>query len=72
MNIFQTDGDVGGQKAPSAKRCIKTGLPHDFPCGLVVGQKAPSAKRCIKTKGIALARGDANIVSESTERQKVH
>ena len=38
------------QKAPSAKRCIKTGpawvrLPGWW------GQKAPSAKRCIKTVG---------------------
>ena len=38
-----------GQKAPSAKRCIKTldliRETHRVP----PGQKAPSAKRCIKT-----------------------
>ena len=38
-----------GQKAPSAKRCIKTGAT-DPRSGLCFhGQKAPSAKRCIKT-----------------------
>ena len=40
----------GGQKAPSAKRCIKTGCDGkahgEAEAG---GQKAPSAKRCIKT-----------------------
>ena len=38
------------QKAPSAKRCIKTPEPSQ-PTGphRSVGQKAPSAKRCIKT-----------------------
>ena len=39
------------QKAPSAKRCIKTNaisIPITAP---IVGQKAPSAKRCIKTRG---------------------
>ena len=38
------------QKAPSAKRCIKTQpqpYRHRFPCR---SQKAPSAKRCIKTR----------------------
>ena len=39
---------VNGQKAPSAKRCIKTFKRRVFVmAGL--GQKAPSAKRCIKT-----------------------
>ena len=38
-----------GQKAPSAKRCIKT-VPGEILVALVSdGQKAPSAKRCIKT-----------------------
>ena len=36
------------QKAPSAKRCIKTGWLH-APDGHYRCQKAPSAKRCIKT-----------------------
>ena len=39
---------ISSQKAPSAKRCIKT---HVVQCDLVhvSCQKAPSAKRCIKT-----------------------
>ena len=37
-----------GQKAPSAKRCIKTGIPSSKKRE-TSGQKAPSAKRCIKT-----------------------
>ena len=36
------------QKAPSAKRCIKTPHPHPRPRGNH-RQKAPSIKRCIKT-----------------------
>ena len=35
------------QKAPSAKRCIKTDLLSSRHC--LIPQKAPSAKRCIKT-----------------------
>ena len=38
-----------GQKAPSAKRCIKTVELRAARNGQLVGQKAPSAKRCIKT-----------------------
>ena len=39
-----------GQKAPSAKRCIKTTLGLATPMLFQsMGQKAPSAKRCIKT-----------------------
>ena len=41
------DGSIG-QKAPSAKRCIKTDNPFDR-ASMPLGQKAPSAKRCIKT-----------------------
>ena len=38
------------QKAPSTKRCIKTGLPPRDSCGRYCArQKAPSTKRCIKT-----------------------
>ncbi|EJN51359.1 hypothetical protein HMPREF1138_0843 [Actinomyces sp. ICM58] len=38
------------QKAPSAKRCIKTVMPAvEGTTTVVPGQKAPSAKRCIKT-----------------------
>ncbi len=41
----------GSQKAPSAKRCIKTRGSSSTMIGLDrPGQKAPSAKRCIKTK----------------------
>ncbi len=39
-----------GQKAPSAKRCIKTcDLLGAVAEDVALGQKAPSAKRCIKT-----------------------
>ena len=38
-----------GQKAPSAKRCIKTRDLTDTNGVVILGQKAPSAKRCIKT-----------------------
>ena len=37
-----------GQKAPSAKRCIKTARIASWP-NIFLSQKAPSAKRCIKT-----------------------
>ena len=37
-----------------------------------VGQKAPSAKRCIKTESIILCADSRAVLSESTERQKVH
>ena len=61
-----------GQKAPSAKRCIKTiGLQAEQDVTLI-RQKAPSAKRCIKT-GIGLPLPPVGAGgSESTERQKVH
>ena len=39
----------GGQKAPSAKRCIKTQKKLFRFDQDMDGQKAPSAKRCIKT-----------------------
>ena len=43
------------QKAPSAKRCIKTALTGTIVTVYWLGQKAPSAKRCIKTvAGVAL------------------
>ena len=40
---------AGRQKAPSAKRCIKTAEIARVRAVLLQGQKAPSAKRCIKT-----------------------
>ena len=59
------------QKAPSAKRCIKTEGVHALTDQLDERQKAPSAKRCIKTYGQRL-HVTALVESESTERQKVH
>ena len=40
-----------GHKAPSAKRCIKTGSQEDAHRARYTRHKAPSAKRCIKTEG---------------------
>ena len=42
---------VLGQKAPSAKRCIKTQLGVELE-EVAECQKAPSAKRCIKTASL--------------------
>ena len=59
------------QKAPSAKRCIKT-LPLNLVERFVeLSQKAPSAKRCIKTSAEYVTL-NAAYESERTERQKVH
>ena len=41
---------LGGHKAPSAKRCIKTYSGRDSPATARDGNKAPSAKRCIKMR----------------------
>ena len=43
-----TGVDLPDQKAPSAKRCIKT-KDQKLPGFPRLRQKAPSAKRCIKT-----------------------
>ena len=59
------------QKAPSAKRCIKTITFCVDPDPSLDRQKAPSAKRCIKTR-LAEATRSSAPPSESTERQKVH
>ena len=40
---------IPSQKAPSAKRCIKTARINASASASSVSQKAPSAKRCIKT-----------------------
>ena len=40
----------GGQKAPSAIRCIKTSLTSSSVRAADASQKAPSAIRCIKTR----------------------
>ena len=60
------------QKAPSAKRCIKTWGDRDGQAWAGARQKAPSAKRCIKTAEGQLVQVDPVELSESTERQKVH
>ena len=61
------------QKAPSAKRCIKT-FSLQMSSGMQFpGQKAPSAKRCIKTANSTAKQPSHRVsLSESTERQKVH
>ena len=41
-----------GQKAPRAKRCIKTETFKNVLIGQTISQKAPSAKMCIKTKDL--------------------
>ena len=53
---------INRQKAPSAKRCIKT-IGLDADADIEERQKAPSPKRCIKTIGLD---ADADI----EERQK--
>ncbi len=60
------------QKAPSAKRCIKTVDLHALEPEIVHRQKATSAKRCIKTLVFLHAIRHRLDQSESTERQKVH
>ena len=52
---------LAGQKAPSAKRCIKTTVSRLGGEGSL-GQKAPSAKRCIKA---VIAEVAAFIVFDS-------
>ena len=64
--------DVVSQKAPSAKRCIKTCSCVPLWPWALLRQKAPSAKRCIKTNMRADCEAIASSWSESTERQKVH
>ena len=59
------------QKAPSAKRCIKT-----HPCGpwpaSTRGQKAPSAKRCIKTdSGVAQSVVEVSQKAPSTPKSRM-
>ena len=55
-------GTPSGQKAPSAKRCIKTCDAVSLGMELSGGQKAPSAKRCIKTPGPRLTSSLVNTV----------
>ena len=64
--------DFTGQKAPSATRRIKTRATRTRACTSDSSQKAPSAKRCIKTSFLAPALILELMLSESTERQKVH
>ena len=64
--------DLLCQKAPSAKRRIKTPRFLRWSLRSLQSQKAPSAKRRIKTGARGVERGEVNGVSESTERQKAH
>ena len=64
-------GVLKSQKAPSAKRCIKT-LRNAFTHLPLPSQKALSAKRCIKTKNLCNIHAVVFFLSESTERHKVH
>ena len=50
---------MSGQKAPSAKRCIKTNVTIGSSLRSAC-QKAPSAKRCIKTDTIRYARATSS------------
>ena len=58
------------------QRAPKGALRHNVVAGIedvfALSQKAPSAKRCIKTRHDRNLTGIAVLVSESTERQKVH
>ena len=60
------------QKAPSAKRRIKTHPYQGRRCTSYRRQKAPSAKRCIKTLREGPIQSCFDFMSESKERQKVH
>ena len=62
---------IRSQKAPSAIRCIKTHARGLLAPVAIDGQKAPSAIRCIKTLD-SHAADVVRLVSESTERHKVH
>ena len=50
------------QKAPSAKRCIKTLQCDALQSCTILGQKAPSAKRCIKTSSQRLPGNHHRLV----------
>ena len=65
---LQSSRVVECQKAPSAKRCIKT-AQRDRARGVCCRQKEPSAKRCIKTLLSGAFRGPCRR-SESTKHQK--
>ena len=60
------------QKAPSAKRCIKTRRAEYSVIMRLPRQKAPSAKRRIKTPSCRSSPRGPSPTSESAERQKVH
>ena len=49
------------QKAPSAKRCIKTEPRYHYQEN-APGQKAPSAKRCIKTPPLTASKASISSV----------
>ena len=49
FSSYKLSRSTKSQKAPSAKRCIKTSRPVLRTQPIQIRQKAPSAKRCIKT-----------------------
>ncbi len=82
---FRGDASSRNEKSGNLTSCLLAGgvlfrplaIRYDvFPghrgCDTPGSQKAPSAKRCIKTAGSEERCGFGDLVSESTERQKVH
>ena len=64
---------VRGQKAPSAKRCIKTeGIYERVPIHRLLVRKHRAPKGALRRVEEASDRLPGILVSESTERQKVH
>ena len=68
---FVVPGFEGGQKAPSAKRCIKTNDVGDLTRAVVNLRKHRAPKGALRPQ-IAGRAGQTLRPSESTERQKVH
>ena len=60
------------QKAPSAKRRIKTATDRDTSTRFVMGQKAPSAKRCIKTPQLRGSRSPHRTMGQKAPSTKRH
>ena len=75
LRLLATAAREVGPERVRKHRAPKGALRH--PCPESPGtparsQKAPSAKRCIKTGQNVFVAADRALVSESTERQKVH
>ena len=66
------NANVGGQKAPSAKRCIKTCGCSAAKTGSPVSVRKHRAPKGALRQVTLCSEANAKIVSESTERQKVH